>query len=626
MRSVRAIVLPGLVGLVLVAAMPIVASPAQAVVAPPDLGVFVGGPAKAKFGDVVIAHSDGTGQKVVHKGSLKQAPWYADLAPVTNRIVEIYGDGSKEISLSSLAVMNVDGSGYRTIAHGTRTADIYLARWNSTGTKLLVSMSSDNDNSYLAVLDLTAAHPAMVRLKGSTGLTDASFARGSDATVVASDDSGAIVTLTGGKTTLVLDPPSTGFLDLPVFAPGDATILFTDFNFAGDSVTSRIQTVSADGNVGPNTLVDTGLSLVPNWSSDGKTVFYNRFNDNTGASQPYSVPATGGTPTKIVLKTGNQYLLGGVQAPDTTAPGSATAVHVTLNGATPTPVWKLPADADVSHVVVRRLEGTTAPASPTDGTAVYNGPKTSAPDAVTAGSTYTYGVWVVDGAGNTSPEATATFVALSAPKLSSPPLVSAFSVDTTFHVGWAPTSANPVGTTYTVQWQSSNGTWQTWQDSVTTTSARFGDGGVPLAPVAGKAYALRAFTADTYGNTSAKSAVLWVEPKDDAAANARGTWKSASSATAWLGTTRTTTHSKASLSISLTGTRLWIIGNRQLLGSKAAVYVDGVKVATIDTHGAAAQRHVLWTKTVKAGKHTVRIVNLATKGRTHLAIDGFAGV
>jgi hypothetical protein len=247
------------------------------------------------------------------------------------------------------------------------------------------------------------------------------------------------------------------------------------------------------------------------------------------------------------------------------------------------------------------------------------------PDDVTVGATYTYGIWVVDGAGNTSPEMTSTFVALSAPKLTSPPLVSAFSVDTTFRVGWAPKAANPVGTTYTVQWQSSNGTWHTWQDGVTSTSARFGEGGVPLVPVAGKTYALRAFTADTYGNTSAKSAVLWVEPKDDAAARAVGSWKASSSPTAWLGTTRTTTQAKASLSISLTGTRLWIIGNRQLLGSSAQVYVDGVKVATIDTHGATAKRHVLWTKKVKAGKHTVRIVNVATKGRTHLTIDGFAG-
>ena len=161
---------------------------------------------------------------------------------------------------------------------------------------------------------------------------------------------------------------------------------------------------------------------------------------------------------------------------------------------------------------------------------------------------------------------------------------------------------------------------------MTTTSARFGDAGVPFAPVAGKTYALRAFTTDAYGNTSAKSAVLWVEPKDDAAAKSKGSWKSSTSSTAWLGTISTTTHAKASLSISLTGTRLWIIGGRQLLGSKAEVYVDGVKVATIDTHGAAAQRHVLWTKKVKAGKHSVRIVNLATKGRTHLAIDGFAAL
>ena len=200
----------------------------------PDLGVFVGGPAKAKFGDVVVAHSDGTGRKVVHKGTLKQAPWYADLAPVTNRIVEIYGDGSKEVSLSNLAVMNVDGSGFRRLPAGpSRLTSTWLA-----GTPQAPSCSSRSapptTTPTSSVLDLTAAHPKLVRLKGSAGLTDASFAHGSDGTVVATDESGAIVTLTGGKTTLVLDPPSNGYLDYPVFAPGDATILFTDFNFAGD--------------------------------------------------------------------------------------------------------------------------------------------------------------------------------------------------------------------------------------------------------------------------------------------------------------------------------------------------------------------------------------------------------
>ena len=209
-------------------------------------------------------------------------------------------------------------------------------------------------------------------------------------------------------------------------------------------MTARIQTVSADGNDGPFTLVDTGLNLLANWSSDGNTVFYNAYNERHGC-QPalLGLGVPGGTPTKIVLKTGNQYLLGGVQAPDTTAPAAASSLHVTLNGATPTVAWKLPTDVDVSHVVVRRLEGMVAPATPTDGVAVYSGPKTSAPDTVTAGSTYTYGVWVVDGAGNTSPEATRTFLALSAPRLVSPPLVSTFSVDTTFHVGWAPAVGQP---------------------------------------------------------------------------------------------------------------------------------------------------------------------------------------
>jgi hypothetical protein len=127
-----------------------------------------------------------------------------------------------------------------------------------------------------------------------------------------------------------------------------------------------------------------------------------------------------------------------------------------------------------------------------------------------------------------------------------------------------------------------------------------------------------------YGNTSAKTAETTVEPRDDRVAKANGGWNASKSTAYWLGTARTTTHAKASVSIGLTGSTLWLIGDRLAHGSRAQVYVDGVLVATIDTHGSLSHRHVLWTKKVKAGKHIVRVVNLATKGRAHLSIDAFA--
>ena len=608
-------------GLALVAgALPGVGGAAEAAPSPDKIAMVAAAPT-AKVGDVVIANADGTHQKVIRKGRLSQAPWYAAVAAVDNRVLEVFGDGSHENAPSSLAVMNADGSAFRVLAKGTPSADLSLARWNATGTKILVSVVTGT-SGYLAEVDPGAAHPRLVKVKGSTGLTDASFATTSDSTLVATDESGAIVTLHGGATTLVLDPPADGFLDSPVFAPGDATIAFSAFAVAGSTPVSRIETVSADGTVGPTAIVASGVNLLPSWSSDGATLLYNAFTMSTGASKVYAVPAAGGTPTAVPLTAGKGYLLGSVAARDTTAPG-APAVRVSLDGATPTVSWTLPPDPDVSHVVVRRLDGTSAPASPGDGDPVYRGAARSVTDDVTLGSTYTYAVWVVDGAGNVSPPATRTFTALAAPTLHAPALVSSTSLDTTFRVAWT-AAGNPSDTAYTVQWRVSGGTWATWRKGVPAGSGRFGLAAVPVASVAGTAYGLRAFATDAYGNTSARAVGTSVEPVDDTVARTHGSWHVITSAEDWLGTAHGTTQHGASLAIGLTGSRLWIIGDRLPAGSLAVVYVDGVRVSTIDTHGSTAHRRVLWTHAVRAGHHALRIVNLASRGRSHLDVDAFA--
>lgn len=615
--------------LLVVGVLPALTATAGAVVAQ-DKIVLLGSAAKAKVADVIVANADGTGQRFVRKGRAKEAPNFASLAPTDNRIVELFTTDAKQEGPSSLAVMNVDGSNFRVLAKGKASADFGLVRWNQAGTKLLVSVvDSYGDSAYLAIVNTTLAHPTLVRLKGSAGLGGASFSTLSDSTVVAGDDNGNIVTLTGGTTTTVVAAGDTsGYFD-PSFSPGDATIAVSAFTLTETTFVSQIATMPASGPDSTHPLVvlaGAGYNVLPFWSTDGARVYYSNVNIKTGALTPFVVPAGGsGSPTKIALSAGKMYLLGGVAGPDTTAPGAASSVRVTLNGSTPLVSWKPPADVDVSHFVVRRAEGTTAPISPTDGTAVYQGPKTAIVDAVTPGTTYTYAVWAVDGSGNQSATAPAqTYVALAAPVLKTPPLVSSVSLDTTFLVSWAPKGGNPPGTPYLVQWLTSGGTWVTWQDSVTTTSATFGAGGLPVAPRTGRAYALRAFVTDIYGNTSARTGLSWVEPKDDRSANAKGSWKQATSSAFWLGTARTTTHAKASLSIRLTGSRLWIVGDRLAHGSKADVFVDNKLVATIDTHGSSAHRQVLWTKKVKAGKHVVRVVNLATHGRQHLSIDGFA--
>jgi hypothetical protein len=56
---------------------------------------------------------------------------------------------------------------------------------------------------------------------------------------------------------------------------------------------------------------------------------------------------------------------------------------------------------------------------------------------------------------------------------------------------------------------------------------------------------------------------------------------------------------------------------------KADIYLDGKKVATVDTKaGKSAYRQAIWTRSPAYGKHTVTVVVLATKGRPGVTVDG----
>ncbi|MEV0158266.1 fibronectin type III domain-containing protein [Micromonospora sp. NPDC050686] len=65
--------------------------------------------------------------------------------------------------------------------------------------------------------------------------------------------------------------------------------------------------------------------------------------------------------------------------------------------------WTLPSILDLSQVIVRRATGTTAPSSPTSGTAVYAGTGRSVTaTGLASGTTYTFRVWVKDRGGRYS--------------------------------------------------------------------------------------------------------------------------------------------------------------------------------------------------------------------------------
>ncbi len=93
-------------------------------------------------------------------------------------------------------------------------------------------------------------------------------------------------------------------------------------------------------------------------------------------------------------------------AEDSKPPGPVTKLAVAGQPHTARLTWVNPKDSDFDHVIVRMALGQTPPATPGDGTAVYNGGGT----AVTAthianGKTYSFSVWAADTTGNTSAHA-----------------------------------------------------------------------------------------------------------------------------------------------------------------------------------------------------------------------------
>ncbi|MEV6290557.1 peptidoglycan recognition protein [Streptomyces sp. NPDC051896] len=103
-----------------------------------------------------------------------------------------------------------------------------------------------------------------------------------------------------------------------------------------------------------------------------------------------------------------------------------------------------------------------------------------------------------------------------------------------------------------------------------------------------------------------------------------GSWTTRSS-TSYLGGTSYSSGSKgASLSWTFTGrSASWVVSRASSSG-QAYVYVDGVKVSTVDLKSSTTlYRQAIWTKTwSSSAKHTVKIVVVATSGRPTITTDG----
>lgn len=108
----------------------------------------------------------------------------------------------------------------------------------------------------------------------------------------------------------------------------------------------------------------------------------------------------------------------------------------------------------------------------------------------------------------------------------------------------------------------------------------------------------------------------------------RGTWKTVTCACASGGTMTMTTARNASISYTDTyaenGEHMAIVMAKGPARGSAAIYVDGVRRRTVDTYAPAnTNRVVVFEQAMPAGRHVVKVVNLATAGHPRIDVDAF---
>jgi hypothetical protein len=129
---------------------------------------------------------------------------------------------------------------------------------------------------------------------------------------------------------------------------------------------------------------------------------------------------------------------------------------------------------------------------------------------------------------------------------------------------------------------------------------------------------------DVAGNYRTASAAYTPVILQETSAVKTGTWTARSSTSYLGGKSYSSGSTGASLSWTFTGrSASWVVSRASTSG-QAYVYVDGVKVSTIDLKSSTTlYRQAIWTKTwSSSAKHTVKIVVVGTSGRPTVTTDG----
>jgi hypothetical protein len=130
---------------------------------------------------------------------------------------------------------------------------------------------------------------------------------------------------------------------------------------------------------------------------------------------------------------------------------------------------------------------------------------------------------------------------------------------------------------------------------------------------------------DVPGNTRTVSVVRKANLLAESKASRSGSWTTKSSGSYLSGKALSATKKNAKLTYTFTGRSAALLFSRGSKTGQAYIYVDGKKVATVDTKSSkTSYRQALWVKSLTAKKHTVAVVVVGTSGRPTVVSDGLA--
>lgn len=457
-----------------------------------------------------------------------------------------------------------------------------------------------------------------------------------DASTLLSQQSadGTFVTipLAGGSTQPVQGAPDVNVQDVAVSHDGTKlawSLDTTDYSANPVVATSTLQVADASLSGGaltlssPRALVSTLDNTSPAFSPDDLQVRFVRWDGNTGPSDLYTVPTDGSTGETALGSTtaADEYEVETGVVDDGTAPGlTDTSAAFTLAGTSATIRWGLPADTDLSGVLVSRNGGAAR---------YYPAPVSSFVDTGLAlGASYTYSFQSVDRSGNLAAASTRSLTAAT-PGFAFTDPTSTGSVTAPFVVRFGPTSPSSIHWTVTYRLTTSS-TFSSWVSGVAGAYRTFGVAGTTgvasTTATPGSTYQFRAFATDAYGNsTGTATSGAAVVPWDQTKATLSGGRNLAQSAD-YLGSVRVLNAAGNYARIGITGNRFSIIGQRCSTCGVFDVYDGSTRVATIDSRASSTQfRVVLFTRYYSSVQaHTLTIRARGTAGRPNVVLDGFA--